>query len=929
MLAGTKLGRYEIRRKIGAGGMGEVFLAHDEQLDRNVALKVLLPEFCCDEDRVQRFKLEARTVSGLNHPNIITIHEIGEKDKRLYIATEFVDGITVREKIERGDISLFDAILIAEQVADALAVAHEARIVHRDIKPENIMIRHDGIVKILDFGLAKPSFLTKAVTGSDDETIRLVKTQPGMVMGSVRYMSPEQARGKETDEKTDVWSLGVVLYEMLTGKNPFEGETISDSLAALIHIEPAAVEDVPEELSRILRKALRKNPAERFHNIKDFALDLKDLRTEIEHHAESRVNRFANTSSFGIHNTSESKTLIHQTFSAETDTGKRLRKFSDTQKNTTQTKASGLRFLPLGFASLAIILAFGAWYYSPALFGAKSSFEQVQVTRLTSEGRARFATISPDGKFVAFVNAQDGRQSLVVRQIATGSEVVVVPPTNLFFAQPTFSPDGNYIYYVTEESAVGTLFQVSTLGGNSKKLLVDVDSPVTFAPDGKTFAFNRHNPTEGGDTIFTANADGTNLQPFLKTKDAGFDKFTDLAWSPDGEQMIIGVFKGEIDGVRKMKLAVLRMKDKKIEIIGSDGWLKATSFRWLNDSSFAFVGKANMGDLMQIWHMSLPTGELKPITSDTNDYASLSISSDGSTMVATRVDTISSFWALVPGTKELRQLTGESKTLLGYSGISQMPDGRILYSKMTDKDINIFVMDETGGGEKQLTKDSGFNMQPVASPDGKYILFNSNRNGSHGIWRMNTDGTNPVQLTNFPEGMDGQMQFANNGKTVIFTRHRNDGSSPVIMKVSIDGGNASALMPENQAPKSFPKVSPDGKQLAYHTFTFDSNTAAFDASVKIVELENEKTAGTEKEVDLNLHADFRWAPDGKALTYINRQGVDNLWNLSIDNKKETPMTDFNSGSISNFIWSQDKKKIFLVRSIVNTDLVLVKDTGKG
>ena len=150
-MAGTKLGRYEIRRKIGAGGMGEVFLAHDEQLDRNVALKVLLPEFCCDEERVQRFKLEARTVSGLNHPNIITIHEIGEESERLYIATEFVDGITLREKIEKGDISLFDAILIAEQVADALAVAHEAHIIHRDIKPENIMIRHDGYVKILDF----------------------------------------------------------------------------------------------------------------------------------------------------------------------------------------------------------------------------------------------------------------------------------------------------------------------------------------------------------------------------------------------------------------------------------------------------------------------------------------------------------------------------------------------------------------------------------------------------------------------------------------------------------------------------------------------------------------------------------------------------------------------------------------------------------
>lgn len=928
MLAGTKLGRYEIRRKIGAGGMGEVFLAHDEQLDRNVALKVLLPEFCCDEERVQRFKLEARTVSGLNHPNIITIHEIGEENERLYIATEFVDGITLREKIEKGDISLFDALLIGEQVADALSVAHEAHIIHRDIKPENIMIRHDGYVKILDFGLAKPSLL-KIAAGAEDETVRLVKTQPGMVMGSVRYMSPEQARGKETDQRTDVWSLGVVLYEMLTGKNPFEGETISDSLAALIHVEPLGVEDVPEELSRIIRKSLRKNAAERYHNIKDLALDLKDLRGEIEHDSESRIIRFSDTTSFSIQNTSESKTLIHQTISAETDTNRRSNKWSKTEDAAPRAKTSGWRFLPIGFAAIAIILAFGAWYYSPALFGGKPGFEQVQLTRLTSDGKARAAAVSPDGKFVAFVNFQEGRQSLVVRQVAAGSEVQIVPPTNLGIMLPRFTPDGNYIYYVLEETGVGTLYQIPTLGGESKKLVVDVDSPVTFAPDGKTLAFYRHNPNEGGDTIFTANADGSNLQTLLQTKDVGYDKFTDIAWSPDGERMIVGVFRGASDGVRKMEIAVLQIKDKKLQHIGNDRWLKATGFQWLDDSSFVFVGKADMGDTMQIWQMTIPNGELKPVTTDTNDYGSLSISADGSTMVATRVDTISSFWSLAPGTRELKQLTGESKTLLGYSGISQMPDGRILFVKMNDKNIDIFAIDETGGGEKQLTKDNGFNMQPIASPDGKYIVFNSNRNGSYGIWRMNADGTNPVQLTNFPQGSDGQMQYADGGKAILFTRHRNDGARAVIMKVSIDGGEAAPLLPDVQAPNMLPKVSPDGKKLAFHTFTYDSSTAKLDASIKIVELENAQVKNTEKEVALSLRPEFRWSPDGKALTYINRQGVDNLWNLSIEDRKETPMTDFNSGNISNFVWSQDKKKIFLVRSIVNTDLVLVKDTSKG
>jgi Serine/threonine protein kinase len=281
MISGVQFGRYEVGEKIGSGGMGEVYLARDNQLDRNVALKLLLPEFFSDAERIRRFKMEARAASALNHPNIITIHEINEDNDQIYIATEFVDGETLREKIARDKITQIEAVQIAEQVAGALAVAHEAQVIHRDIKPENIMVRRDGIVKILDFGLAKPIFAQNI--GAEDETVRLVETQAGLVMGSVRYMSPEQARGKPTDQRTDVWSLGVVLYEMLTGVNPFAGETISDSLAAVIHIEPPPIDHAPEELQRILRKALKKKVDERYQDIKDFALDLRELRLESNH----------------------------------------------------------------------------------------------------------------------------------------------------------------------------------------------------------------------------------------------------------------------------------------------------------------------------------------------------------------------------------------------------------------------------------------------------------------------------------------------------------------------------------------------------------------------------------------------------------------------------------------------------------------------
>src|SRR5688572_719281 len=233
MLTGQQLGKYEILSKIGEGGMGEVYAAHDAELDRSVAIKLLPNEFTTDPERRQRFRQEARVVSALNHPNIITIYEIGEDLNGSFLATEFVDGRTLREVIRQESFTLPRILRIAEQAANALVAAHSAGIVHRDIKPENIMVRPDSIVKVLDFGLAKPN--EQIILSGDSSSNRTV---PGTVMGSARYMSPEQARGQDVDGRTDIWSLGVVLYEMLTGVVPFNGQTTADTLAAVIYKEP-------------------------------------------------------------------------------------------------------------------------------------------------------------------------------------------------------------------------------------------------------------------------------------------------------------------------------------------------------------------------------------------------------------------------------------------------------------------------------------------------------------------------------------------------------------------------------------------------------------------------------------------------------------------------------------------------------------------
>jgi len=289
LAAGTRLGRYEVRSLLGAGGMGEVYLAHDTTLRRAVAVKLLPGHLAEDEDRLRRLEQEAYAASSLNHPNILTIHEVGVHDGTHFIATEFVDGESLRHRLAQGRLELREVLDIGVQVASALGAAHAAGIVHRDIKPENIMLRKDGIVKVLDFGLAK---VAGGNTGdSEGPTIAAPGTDPGIVLGTVRYMSPEQARGLDTDARTDIWSLGVVLYEMLAGRSTFEGRTSSDVIAAILRTEPPPlaryVDGVPTDLERIVTKALQKDPEERYQAVKDLGLDLKGLKRRLDFDTEA------------------------------------------------------------------------------------------------------------------------------------------------------------------------------------------------------------------------------------------------------------------------------------------------------------------------------------------------------------------------------------------------------------------------------------------------------------------------------------------------------------------------------------------------------------------------------------------------------------------------------------------------------------------
>ena len=291
---GTRLGHYEIRSLLGRGGMGEVYLAHDTRLRRNVAVKILPVDLTKNRPRLARFEREAYAASGLNHPNILTIHEIGEQDEMHFIASEYVEGESLRQRMTPTGIELREALDIASQTAAALAAAHRAGIIHRDVKPENIMVRKDGFIKILDFGLAKLADETIEIKEEEGDlearTRTKLNTDSGMVMGTASYMSPEQARGLEVDERTDLWSLGAVLYEMVCGRLPFEGATTTDVLSMILHREPPSLllhrSELPAELERIIEKALTKDKDKRYQLAKDLASDLKRLKQRLEFETE-------------------------------------------------------------------------------------------------------------------------------------------------------------------------------------------------------------------------------------------------------------------------------------------------------------------------------------------------------------------------------------------------------------------------------------------------------------------------------------------------------------------------------------------------------------------------------------------------------------------------------------------------------------------
>jgi len=526
---GTRLGRYEIRSQLGAGGMGEVYVAEDTVLRRRAAVKVLAGDFTHSEERLHRFEREAYAASSLNHPNIVTIYEIGSEGELHYIATEFVAGESLRDHMRFGHMELGEIIELAIQIASALAAAHQAGIIHRDMKPENVMLRPDGFVKVLDFGLAKlADDADFSITDTEAPTQVLLKTEPGRVMGTINYMSPEQARGVEVDSRTDIFSLGVILYEMVARKRPFGGDTKSDVLAAVLMLEPPPLAkffpEVPVELSRITSKALRKNPDERYQTAKEMLVDLKSVKQELEF--EAKTGKAALLRAPGEF---EPAVVTGANSGAGVSTAGQTEAIPTMSELFINEVKRHPRRSTLTF-SVALLITAGAWglYRLIRLARQPQSFQTMRLTKLTYAGNVaeRQVAISPDGKYVVYVVQDAAQQSLWLRQVATAGSVEVVQPAAVGFSGLTFSRDGNYVYYVIVENKISMLYQVAVLGGAPRKLIEDAYGPVTFSPDGERLVFRRNR------SLMLANRDGTAIKTLTELN--GSESWLHPAWSPDG-----------------------------------------------------------------------------------------------------------------------------------------------------------------------------------------------------------------------------------------------------------------------------------------------------------------------------------------------------------------------------------------------------------
>jgi serine/threonine protein kinase len=882
--AGAKLGPYEVQSLLGSGGMGEVYRARDTRLDRTVAIKVLPQYRSSDPQRRQRFEREARAISALNHPNICHLYDVGSQDGTDYLVMEYLEGETLAARLTKGRLPLDLTLRYATEVADALDAAHRRGIVHRDLKPGNIFLTKHGESKVLDFGLAK---LEEADAAADTRTAGAtspeVLTTPGIAMGTVAYMSPEQARGEELDARTDIFSLGAVLYEMATGKMAFPGKTSAVVFKAILDQMPPPpselAQSLPAKLDQVIEKALEKDRNLRYQSAADMRADLARLTRDAE----------------------SGKTSVAQTRSVKP------------QKNAWIVAVAALLLIAIGFVF---------WKKFARRGIAGEGFHNPAIMRLSSSGDVQWARISKDGRYFAYVSEKNGRFSLWVRQTTVANAVEIIAPQPYPISDLTFTPDGTYLEYnMFEDVRTGRIFQIPVLGGPPRLLANNAFLGLTFSPDGRRIAFGRIGPAGTEAHLIVANADGRDEHVVLTHQisfASGEGVFQQLRWSPDGSNIVADVVTADPDG-RKTHLWLIDPGTGTEKRMPGPGWRTISDFSWLPDGSgLVVIAQERSGVPRQVWFVTYPQGIASRVSNDLYDYLSASLSGDGHTMVAVQQDTQVGLWVgSSTAPNNLKQITTGRKD--GMNGLAWTPQNRIVYSANHLDNWDLFIVDADGKHEQQLTFDKQFHGNPTVCDEGRSVVYESDVGGTSHLWRLDLQSGGSTQLTNAL----GESLPACAGKgQEVFYLGQLEGKATHAFKVPIAGGAPTQISTQHVATGPVP--SPDQHHIKFSDFEKDGTVV-----IKIVSMQtgvDEWIFKIPPTLDPNGGLST-WGTDSSSLVFSDlRNGTPNLWQAPLF--RDAPpkqLTHFESGMIFNQRFSPDGRLLAISKGSISSDAVLFTD----